>query len=350
MYHKEIFITDREDTLQPYLKHKDIAYLSTLTNTVAHSTLNARCIYTLHGLDQFNVQSIASNTCVEISTTLSELISRVLEVYKKITIYINNDYFAHELQDLLYYPISANTKISFINNRTFEYKRIEPKKILDSIRHIQYPMDVIIKNVRFTVFPGVYPSNRFRSSRELLKFTKSKIVRGKHVADIGCAHGIMGINAILNGALTCHFIDINPDAIASTKHNIIANHVIDKSYVDKSNLFNNIHLPIQKYDIIYFNPPFHLEKTTDHLSKCLMLNNENSIVIADFWPKVKHYIHQKSIIYLAFSNKDVNALRLLERSMTKNGYLFKLLVHKYRKTHSDVRIYKVIQKLQNPAE
>ncbi len=62
---------------------------------------------------------------------------------------------------------------------------------------------------------------------------------GDVVLDVGCGSGILGIAAAKLGAKKCYLTDIDPVAVASSRHNAIKNGVADRIAVEESNLVDD---------------------------------------------------------------------------------------------------------------
>lgn len=275
---------------------------------------------------------------VEIYPDLNSLVVRIMEMSENLVMVGKSDYLVNHFDK--YFGIKLfQGVVTQLGGDVKQYKDMSSNSIMSSIKSISYPFEVVFRGARFVVLPGVYPSNRFRSSRELSKFAKKNVVSGRRIADMGCSHGTMGILSLLSGAKDCTFVDINPNSIRSAETNVLINSVSDRSEVYLGNLFDPIKNLDKKFDIIFFNPPFHLEKSKCYSENCLKIASLKGNVIVNFFESVHKYIHTKTKIYLAFSNKDPLALELLEKSIKKSGLHSRLVVHKYKDTKSDVRIY-----------
>ena len=73
---------------------------------------------------------------------------------------------------------------------------------------------------------------------------------GDVVLDVGCGSGILGIAAAKLGARLCYLTDIDPVAVASSKHNAERNGVSQKVVVAESNLVDDTSM---KADVILAN-------------------------------------------------------------------------------------------------
>lgn len=203
---------------------------------------------------------------------------------------------------------------------------------------------ILFEKLTMTVFPGVYPSNRFRSSKMFARFVRA-VSSGKKVADIACGHGAMGLVALDAGAKEAVMSDINSTAIQNAKYNLDNSKYADKGVVFESNLFEKIPSIYKKhFDIIFFNPPFHNEKvkkTDTSLAHAFKTQSNEDSVLVKFLQVAREYLAPEGLIYIGFSNKDKEALELLENSLHAYGYTFEMVELENAETIADNRIYKV---------
>jgi len=299
-----------------------------------------KSILTLNGFWVHLNLKAKHETDVEIYADLESLIYRINEISENLIVVGNSKYIIEYFNNYLQTNLTPNSVIKLEKNIS-HYKDMSSNSIIKSINKNSFPFEVIFKGGRFIILPGVYPSNRFRSSRELANFTHNSFVNGKIIADIGCSHGTMGILSLLSGAKHCTFIDINQNSVKSVETNVLINSISTKSSVHHGNLFDPVSHLRQKYDVIFFNPPFHLEDAKSYSENCLKIYSPKGNVINNFFEVIHNYIHSKTEIYLAFSNKDPKALELLEECIKNSGLKRELAVHKYQETTSDVRIYRL---------
>lgn len=102
--------------------------------------------------------------------------------------------------------------------------------------------------------------------------------------DLFSGSGSIGIEALSNGAATCYFIDNSKKAINILKHNLcnISNStIINKDYKEALSLLKKENI---KFDIIYIDPPYHINILNEALmliEKYNLLNN-NGIIICEY--------------------------------------------------------------------
>lgn len=115
--------------------------------------------------------------------------------------------------------------------------------------------------------------------------------------------------------------------------------------VFESNLFEKIpSIYKNHFDIIFFNPPFHNEritKTDTSLAHAFKSQSNEESVLVKFLNVTKEYLAPDGVIYIGFSNKDRDALKILEDSLGENNYTFELVDLKNTDTVADNRIYRI---------
>lgn len=207
---------------------------------------------------------------------------------------------------------------------------------------ITEPHHILFGGLKMKVLPGVYPSNRFRSSRNLVKLVQKQSA-GKVVFDIACGHGSMGLAAAYAGAKYVIQTDINKTAVANAKENAQLLNIKNSSAYAGS-LFDPIPEVWEgKADLIVFNPPFHKEDidgTETDLQYAFRTDSLN--VINGFFGNVDRFLAKDGYILLGFSNKDPEALAYLESFFA--GYQVETIVHKYADSKADNIIYKLQKK------
>ena len=224
------------------------------------------------------------------------------------------------------------------------YPALTSNQIYKHIRRNTSNYRILFENLVMTVFPDVYPSNRFRSSKLFAKIVRATSV-GKKVADMACGHGAMGLIALDAGASEVVMSDINATAVQNAKFNLDASNQAGKGVVFESNLFDKIPSIYKKhFDIVFFNPPFHNEKvkkTDTNLAHAFKTQSDSESVLVKFLEVAKDYLAPEGVIYIGFSNKDADALNLLEKTLKDKLYTYEILELENPETIADNRIYKV---------
>ena len=87
-------------------------------------------------------------------------------------------------------------------------------------------------------------------------------IKNKIIADLGCGNGILGIGALLLGAKKVFFVDVDSEAILTTKKNLeqLRNAIIIHQDVS---LFN------EQVDIVIQNPPFGVQN--EHADRSFLI-------------------------------------------------------------------------------
>ncbi len=225
------------------------------------------------------------------------------------------------------------------------YPALPPEAIAEHIREMAHNYEILFGGIVMTVFPDVYPSNRFRSSKLFAKVVE-RTANGKKVADIACGHGAMGLVALAHGAIHVVQTDINPNAVANAKHNAKKlSYGKDKLEIYEGDLFASIPDKHKKsFDIIYFNPPFHLlhlQAGNPKLLHAFYINGKKDGMLYRFLENAKKYLAPDGVVYLGFSNKDPGALQLLEDGLAELGYEWVTETHENKTAVADNRVYKM---------
>lgn len=141
----------------------------------------------------------------------------------------------------------------------------------------------------------------------LLECIKKENLVSKKCLDFGTGGGIQSIAMLKCGAKEVLAVDVNPNAVKSSKKNIadflsqskknktqIIGHFVG---VKKSNLFSNVN---EKFDFIAFNPPYVPSESIKW--KDLDGGENGRVVIDKFLQKVKNYLNKKGILLILVSS------------------------------------------------
>jgi release factor glutamine methyltransferase len=219
------------------------------------------------------------------------------------------------------------------------YPALSPDDILKHILRDTRSYDVLFERIELTVFPGVFPSHRFRASRALGTLAR-QISTGKRILDVGCGPGAIGLVALTNGAQSVTFSDLSPAAVKNTAYNVERHGYAERTAIYEGDLFDNIPFG-EKFDIIYFNPPFHMEARRDEATSSVLFGGKRQEVVAQFLSEAKQRLAPSGHILMCFSNKDRGSLNAIERMFEQYEYRSELLVHRDASTGADVRIYRL---------
>lgn len=108
------------------------------------------------------------------------------------------------------------------------------------------------RGLKIFVPRGVFHPGMFYSSNFMADFIDKQQLAGKALLEIGCGSGFLSLVAAKGGALVTA-VDINPDAVETTKRNAIDNGFPGIAVL-RSDLFSA--LPDTNFDVIVVNPPY----------------------------------------------------------------------------------------------
>lgn len=167
---------------------------------------------------------------------------------------------------------------------------------------------------KFIVYPTVFwPS---WDSQALVK--NYKINSGEIVLDVCTGSGVIAIFSALKGAKKVVALDINPEAIKSTKENI-KNYHLEKSIDARvSNMFSSLKTN-EKFDVITINPPFTPHIAKDNAEKTVW--DEDLYVHKEFFSNVKKYLKENGRIYLC--SAIFGGLEEMKKMAKKKGFKIK---------------------------
>jgi 16S rRNA (guanine(966)-N(2))-methyltransferase RsmD len=122
--------------------------------------------------------------------------------------------------------------------------------------------------------------NRIREN--LFNIIRDK-VPGSKVLDVFAGSGAIGIEALSRGASEATFIELDKEAYKILKENIVKTNNLDKSKIINGDFRNILKRITNAYDIIYIDPPYHLNAYEEVLS-FIGLNDllaDNGIIILE---------------------------------------------------------------------
>jgi methylase of polypeptide subunit release factors len=217
-----------------------------------------------------------------------------------------------------------------------QYFKLKPDNIYsDIIEDGDEVRKVTVEGIDLLIFPHVYPSERFRTTKFLFESLKD-VFRDKRICDMGCGPGIIGLYALEQGAEYVVQADINPIAVDNAKeNNVLHGFSDDKVQAFVSDCFTNV--PEQQFDIVVFNIPFHSEflEIEDPLQYAFYDPNFQSV--EKFLTQLPIYTHKQSKIFIAFSNKG-NTLAL-EKLFGEKKYAWTLANQSNQSAKYDNRLY-----------
>lgn len=261
----------------------------------------------------------------------------------------------HADRSEVFYAKNARTAVDYVRRyfgrlkkRNYHspiyYPALKPAQIFDHVMQNGNRYEVLFDGLVMTVFPGVYPSNRFRSSRLFAKVARPQC-RGKRVADIACGHGTMGLVALDAGAKHVVQVDINPEAVKNARFNARKlSWSRSKLVVHEGDLFKAIPGDYRgKFDVILFNPPFHRESATaEHkLMRAFLTQGKGNGVLDGFFAQAGQFLAPRGKVIFGFSNKDPLMLDHALRLSKDWGFHSKLIAWENRQTIADNRVYEM---------
>jgi len=179
-------------------------------------------------------------------------------------------------------------------------EKINPELSQNFLKEIkeQVPKVLDIDGLHVETAPNVFPpeSQFSHSSIDLHRIFGN--IEGCLVLDVGTGTGIQAMQTIKRGAREVVAIDINDEAVACAEKNVVANGMVDKVKVLKSDLFKNV--PKEKFDLIIANLPI-----TDFPAQGkaeAALYDPNFILHQRFLNEVQEYLSAEGRIVLTHAN------------------------------------------------
>lgn len=110
-------------------------------------------------------------------------------------------------------------------------------------------------------------------------------VKGATCLDLFAGSGSLGIEALSNGASSCHFVDNGTVAYKTLEKNLIS--IEEEKYLYKMDYQKALQLFKEKnitFDIIFLDPPYALNLISDALQKIKEYNllNEDGIIVCEY--------------------------------------------------------------------
>lgn len=218
-----------------------------------------------------------------------------------------------------------------------QYYKLSPEQIFKDVLESKTPKKIQIKDREFFVYPGVYPSDKFRTTDFLLSSIEP-LVENAVVCDMGCGMGIVGLFALQRKARRVVQVDVNPLAVENAKANRALYQYSDgQAKIFQSDCFDDV--PKELFDVIIFNAPFHSESHEIINPLEYAFYDPDFVSMRKFLSQVVDYSHDQTDILIAFSSK--GDVPRLERYFDEKGFVWELW--KIANTHQeyDNRIYKL---------
>ncbi|WP_349253229.1 50S ribosomal protein L11 methyltransferase [Bradyrhizobium sp. CB3481] len=183
--------------------------------------------------------------------------------------------------------------------------------MLAELRLCERAHDVEVSGLPLHILPGVL-SPRLSHGPDAL-MSRWHIESGATVLDLGCGSGVLGLAALRAGAASLVALDINPQAVLTTKINIERLGYSDRAEVRYSDTYSGLQ-PGEKFDIILFAAPYWNRKAKDDLERSCFDEDHN--VMASALKCAHLHLNDKAVMYVLFSDQgDVGrVLNLIDKS------------------------------------
>ncbi|OSI34413.1 methyltransferase [Bradyrhizobium canariense] len=183
--------------------------------------------------------------------------------------------------------------------------------MLAELRLKNDPHDVEVGGMSLHILPGVL-SPRLSHAPDAL-ISKWHIEPGAAVLDVGCGSGVLGLAALRAGARRLVALDINPQAVLSTKINIERLGYGDRAEAIESDTYAALQ-PGAQFDTIIFAAPYWNRKANDDLERSCF--DQDHKVMAAAVGEAHVWLSPKGAMYVIFSDQgDVGqVMNLIEES------------------------------------
>jgi 16S rRNA (guanine1207-N2)-methyltransferase len=122
-------------------------------------------------------------------------------------------------------------------------------------------LEVDGSRLRLATLPGVFSGARLDAGTELL-LAHLAVEPGERVLDVGCGAGTIGFVALRRGARSVLMTDVNLLAIAAVRETLRRDRIAAARVV-AGDVYDGLD-PVDRFDLIVSNPPFHQGKTVDY--------------------------------------------------------------------------------------
>lgn len=172
------------------------------------------------------------------------------------------------------------------------------------------------------ILPGVL-SPRLSHAPDAL-VSKWRIQSGATVLDLGCGSGVLGLAALRAGAERLVALDINPQAVLTTKTNIERLGYADQAEVRLSDVYSALQ-PQERFDLILFAAPYWNRKANDDLERSCF--DEDHSTMASALGRAHNWLTANGLMYVVFSDQgDVGrVVNLIDESKlrVRNMHVFR---------------------------
>ncbi|VIO69158.1 methyltransferase [Bradyrhizobium ivorense] len=198
--------------------------------------------------------------------------------------------------------------------------------MIADLRSCERPHDVEVCGMLLHILPGVL-SPRLSHAPDAL-ISKWHIQSGATILDLGCGSGVLGLAALRAGAEHLVALDINPQAVLTTKLNIERLGYTEQAEARLSDIYSAL-LPEEKFDLILFAAPYWNRKARDDLERSCF--DEDHRAMATALGGAHNWLNANGLMYVVFSDQgDIgHVLNLIENSKlrARNMHIFRPSIH-----------------------
>lgn len=215
------------------------------------------------------------------------------------------------------------------------YFRQSPTDLITSMQEVLRPSKVLLHGLEYQVHPGVFPSHKTRTISHLLTNCES-LVAGKHICDMGCGFGVVGLHALHHGAYSVVAVDTNTLAIENTRENIQC-HGYTRSCIETyvSDCFD--HVPEQQFDCIIFNPPFFSYQHEAAHDIDQAIHDPGLRTLKKFLQQAHTFSHRNTLLIVAYSSRC--DIQRIEHTFGSYNYQWMLWKRAHEQDRFDTRLY-----------
>ena len=120
--------------------------------------------------------------------------------------------------------------------------------------------------------------------KESLFASIQNYVKGSICLDLFAGSGGLGIEALSEGALSCYFVDNNKIVIDILKKNLTSLKVEEDYFLIKKDYVEALKIFDMKFDIIFLDPPYHLNMMNNAIDLIIKNNllNDGGIIVCEY--------------------------------------------------------------------
>ncbi len=120
--------------------------------------------------------------------------------------------------------------------------------------------------------------------KESLFASIQNYVKGSICLDLFAGSGGLGIEALSEGALSCYFVDNNKIVIDTLRQNLTKLKVEEDYFLIKKDYVEALKTLDTKFDIIFLDPPYHLNMMNNAIDLIIKndLLNDGGIIVCEY--------------------------------------------------------------------